>query len=163
MVQVTLLLPILTNSSQMSTKFSMSFRITHPFLDPERISAGLGLRPKTSWKSGDERKIKSGPETARVYHSSYWSIPLEPGKFSDFRDVIRDFTHSRLKKIEPLLKEIRLTGGCSEFYLSWFVDQNAGVVFACDLLAELARLHIDLALDLYPFVPSAKGEIDASA
>ena len=86
-----------------------------------------------------------------------------PGSFSDFRDVIHDFTHSRLKKIEPLLKEIRLTGGCSEFYLSWFVDQNAGVVFACDLLAELARLHIDLALDLYPFVPSAKGEIDASA
>ena len=41
------------------------------------------------------------------------------------------------------------TGGSVEFFVGWFMERSDGEVLDCDLMQELARLQISIALDVY--------------
>jgi hypothetical protein len=56
-------------------------------------------------------------------------------------------------KMEPhrkFLSRFRSQGGRAEFFVGWYFVGNSGDVLSSDLMARLAKLKIDLSLDIYP-------------
>jgi hypothetical protein len=107
--------------------YSVSFRLFHPHLDSETITARLGKphhQSKTHWTQRLSNH-KSLPETMAVHAQS-----LMPHK-AFLRRFIKD-------------------GGRVEYFIGWFTTPTSGGdTFSHDLLARLADLRIDLSFDVY--------------
>ena len=143
------------HSKGRSSQYSVSFRIFHPAINPDDISAELSLIPSTQWKSGDDRRSPNGKRLPGRYKNTYWSyrLPLRVGV--NLAKRLDEFSRM-LTKHESFLKRLRSTGGRSEFFVGWFVKPNSGEIFDRELLARLSRLQIDLAMDVYGSASSEK-------
>ena len=131
-----------------SFKYTISFRIEHPNLDPRDISAELSLQANTSWMAGDQRSTPTGRLLKGKYKTTYWSHVLEQRRNVKLAECLDAFTTS-LEAHEDFLKKLRSTGGKCEYFIGWFSGCHSGEIFGYQLLSRLSRLGIDLALDVY--------------
>jgi hypothetical protein len=129
-------------------KYSVSFRIQHPNIDPSEISANLSLTPDTSWMAGDRRKSPKGKLLEGNYKTTYWSYVLKHRPDMSLADCLETFTID-LELHKDFLTAIRLTGGRSEYFIGWFSGPHSGELLNHQLLSKLSHLQIDLALDIY--------------
>jgi hypothetical protein len=138
-----------------SYQYKISLRVRHPSLDPAEITSALGLNPSRSWRAGEVRTTPKGNPLEGRYSDSYWVVQLGNGRWPD--KTLAAVINERLDQLarhQALFQRIRAEGGMVEFFVGWFVEGNSGDVFACDLLARMADLKIDLSLDVYPPDPS---------
>ncbi len=61
-----------------ATPIQLSLRIRHPAIDPEEISAALGLEPEHCFKAGDSRATRSQERAAAQHTQTYWLAPINP-------------------------------------------------------------------------------------
>jgi len=82
---------------------------------------------------------------------TYWTAHVIEGKSPDngLPVVINDVL-DRLVTHKDLFHRICSEGGKVELFVGWFLDDQGGDIFNRDLLARMADLKIDLALDVYP-------------
>lgn len=130
-------------------KHTVSLRVEHPTVDPDQISAQLGIKPDTKWMAGSERVSPKGNLLDGKHEKSYWSCALESDDRVGLADFLTTFT-ARLEAHKDFLRWIRSTGGRTEYFVGWFSNGNSGEIFSCDLLGKLSDLCIDLSLDVYP-------------
>jgi hypothetical protein len=129
-------------------KYTISLRIEHPNIDPDEISTRLSLAPDTSWIAGSGRRTPAGRMLEGHHKKTYWSYILEEDSDIDLADQLHNFAYT----IEPhksFFRDIRATGGKSEFFIGWFSNASSSEVFSYQLLSKLAELEIDLALNVY--------------
>lgn len=129
-------------------KYTISFRIEHPSIDPREISAKLSLIPNISWMAGSRRRSPKGEPLEGSYKTTYWSYTLEQQSDMRLADCLETFTTS-LEPYQDFLTGLRSTGGKCEYFIGWFSGPNSGEVLNYQLLSKLSRLQIDLALDIY--------------
>jgi hypothetical protein len=129
-------------------RYKVSFRISHPVIDPDEISMQLALQPKTSWKAGDVRKTPKGTLLEGRYELSYWTYPVSCQSSQSLTNLLEDFTIA-LEPHRDFLVNLNATGGRLEYFVGWFSGRNSGAVFESALLSKIASLQIDLALDVY--------------
>jgi hypothetical protein len=142
-------------------KYAVSLRIRHPTMDPDEITRRLFLRPFASWKAGDPRKAIDGTVLEGLRESSYWTYRARPGSEMELSAFLLEFT-SALEAHRAFLADIRATGGVVEYFIGWFSGWNSADTLTFQLLDLLAKLQIDLALDIYCDDEQAALEPDGS-
>lgn len=138
-------------------RYSISLRLRHPSMDPEKISTALGETPRFSWKAGERRRTPTGQSLEGLNDTTYWCSQSIDGKGFDLASTI-GLNLESLESHRSFLTGFCSTGGEVEYFIGWYTDgRNTGETFNSDLLKRLADLGIDLAFDVYgaeqPVVP----------
>lgn len=132
-----------------SFRYRISLRLRHPNMDPETVSAALGMRPEFQWMAGQKRFTPKGQPLEGVNAFTYWCSEGIEGPGSDLRESLI----TQLCSIEarmPFFSHFVSTGGSIEFYIAWFTNGlNSGATLDRELLKRLVALSIDVGLDVY--------------
>ena len=51
--------------------YSVALRIRHPDMDPQDVTAALGIEPKHAWRAGEARRTPVGTPLTGVYRDTY--------------------------------------------------------------------------------------------
>jgi hypothetical protein len=140
-----------------ASRYSVSFRVQHPSMDPQDITTALGWEPRRAWKAGEPRTTPKGKTLTGTNLNTYWYTVLSRGDAPPFKLAVElDRLLDELAARREFLHRVRAEGGSSEFFIGWFLQSQAGETFQHSTLAKMADLHIDLALDTYaPDPPGA--------
>lgn len=129
----------------MAFSYTVSLQVKHPDADPRKIIAGIGLPPSRSWAVGERRATPKGTPLPGTYRESYCIFPLggkDDGELADFLRIVL----GQLEHAAAFISELRRTGGRLNFFVSWSLGDR-GEVFDIELLANMARLGIDLGIE----------------
>lgn len=134
----------------MGGRFSyfVSFRVTHPTLDPAAITRHVAAEAKVSWAAGEPRKTAKGRPLGGMREESYCAFDMGSGDDGALAECL-DVAVARVKPARELLRQMRASGGSLTFFVSWFSTGDTGEVFGADLLAEMADLGIELGINVY--------------
>jgi hypothetical protein len=127
----------------------VSLRIRHPALKAIEICDELDLVPHVKWSIGEQRKTPKGRKLKGIYDETYCTFKIEHEE-DEFISTLLSRMNKTLKKKMPFLSNLISTGGSIEYFIGWYLDENAGDIFDSDLLKELSDLGISLSFDLYP-------------
>ncbi|KQN40318.1 hypothetical protein ASG37_00425 [Sphingomonas sp. Leaf407] len=128
----------------MAFKYSVSLRVRHPDVDPEKMIVGIGRTARRYWTVGEERKTPKGTPLPGIYRESYCAFDLGESEDGQLADFLRQ-TLVELEHAADFIRDLRRTGGEVSYYVSWFPG-DTGETFDVDLLADMARLGIDLGI-----------------
>jgi hypothetical protein len=135
-------------------EFTMSLRIRHPDMDPERLTRGLGLQPQHCWRAGEERRGSSGELLTGTYRESYWVCGLmaDPQLATESTGVESELMQvlSKLHESLDFLKSIHTSGGASEVHVSVFAREPFRIELLAEMASMLGRAGIGLTLEVQP-------------
>src|ERR1700743_545340 len=100
-------------------EFSVSLRVRHPTMDPARISAGLEMTPKYSWKVGDARQTPKGTPLDGNNPDSSCSFEIAKGADGELTECLR-VAVSKLETQASFVRELRTTGGSTQLFCFWY-------------------------------------------
>src|SRR5215472_14784523 len=132
-------------------QYKIHLRFRHTTADPSDITLALAINPSRSWRAGEPRRTPKGNPLGGRWADSYWTAILAEGQWPQQRlvDAIGSLL-DRLAAHKDFFHQIRSQGGKVELFVGWFFNGQSGGDFTHDLLARMADLNIDLALDIYP-------------
>lgn len=138
-------------NDNISSTYQLSFRVSHPLLRSDRISAELGLDPIHAWNVGERARNKKNEEFGSVKNDTYCSYAVDYGlDVSGIADEISRFLGD-MEGHKDFLQQIVETGGKLCLYLAWFISNRmSGEIFASALLEKIANLQIDFVIEIYP-------------
>jgi hypothetical protein len=127
-------------------EYELSFRIWHPIMTPEEISAGIGSKPDIFWCAGQPRRTPKGTELPGVYEETYWVADL--GVRSAFEILVSALadTVADLEKNSAFLKKITDTGGIAELFVIWY--GSGAFTLPAGVLQRLSALSLNLSMDI---------------
>jgi hypothetical protein len=136
----------------------ISLRIWAPTIEPQEMTAVLGLRPDATYRKGDTQRLAHGRVwPARPEPESFWvaglvSITSPPDDLP--RELERQLDY--LEQARPFFDLLRAEGGRAHFLVGYFMRKsNTGDTFGAPLLARLAEFGIGLDFDIYDPATSA--------
>ncbi len=133
--------------------YSISLRITHPNIDPGKITDKLGFEPFRKWKAGENRMTPVGTLLEGENKESYWAADMHNEKKLKSTDVyMEDYLvelNNRLKSQKSYFAELIATGGCIEYFIGWFSADNVGLTLNTELMKQTAELGIEIGLCAY--------------
>jgi hypothetical protein len=129
--------------------FNVSLFITHPDLDPEKISKALNLAPEQSTRAGSPRATPTGHPLTGTYRFSCWRYRLDTQTAVDLCPILESFIE-QFQKHKAFFHQIANEGGTVELFCGIFAAGNWDEVLSHALLGKLAALRVDLRLDVYP-------------
>jgi hypothetical protein len=132
----------------MAFHYSVSLQVRHPSADPQAIALGIGLPASRCWAVGGQRVTPKGALLTGTYRESYCAFDLGSEDDGELADFLRNAL-ARLEQSALFLTELRATGGALNFFVSWSPGER-GEVFDVALLADMARLGIDLGIEPLP-------------
>src|ERR1700759_2159639 len=100
---------------EITDRYKLSIRIRHPSLDPDTISARLGLKPVRQWGVGSARATATGHPLEGVHTSTYWSCEVSAGHGSALIEALRGFS-TEMSNHDKFLHELRDSGGDVEYF-----------------------------------------------
>jgi hypothetical protein len=132
------------------SRYNVSLRLIHPSMDPDKITIGLRMEPKRAWKAGEPRTTPKGTPITGVFPQTYWYADIcegrmPPQKLGEELDQVLD----KLMPCEPFFKQVRAEGGRSEFFVGFYLGNQAGETYPATILAKMAALGLDLSIDNY--------------
>jgi hypothetical protein len=146
--------------------FAISLRIRHPSIDPLELTKALGFSPEHSWRAGDRREA-TDDSPATTYRETYWFGPL-PGipagllpQFSASRAIPQPpedkllFALAALRRTEGLLRRIVDDGGSIGLIIESFGPEAFRLDLSPSTLAMLARLGVEISLEVQPGLRAA--------
>jgi hypothetical protein len=134
-------------------EFTISLRIRHPTVDPDRITKALGIEPQHTWKAGDPRRDPGGEELEGDYRESYWmgrlmdAPQLSSGRLSV--ESVLQRTLDQLRRSHDFLDQLNTDGGVAELQVSLYARENFRLELPADSLALLSRLRVSVVLDVH--------------
>lgn len=131
-----------------SPRFTISLRFFSKSINPDKISAQLGLKPKWSHKRGEPRVSPKGHALGGTYDFSYCCFSFCSIAGEEVNQTIKRIVET-LHSQEQLFQRVRYDGGRAEIFIGWFSVGNTEDTFDYKLLRELEQLQIDLAFDVY--------------
>ena len=138
--------------------FVVALRIWHPSIDPELISATLGLVPRHQSRVGEPRVTAKGHPLGGVYAESHWSTdPFDHGEYLSHEDQVEDVLFDVLKLLAPKREFLRLLGeqgARMHLQVSTHSNRNYALVFPPKLLLQCSDLGLSLVHDAYPYPQS---------
>ncbi|HUD95370.1 hypothetical protein [Sphingobium sp.] len=129
----------------MTFSYGVSLQIRHPYADPQKIAGGIGLTPERCWAVGEARETPKGTPLFGTHSESYCVFDLGSGDDGALAEFLREAV-KRLEHAAAFIGELRETGGELNFYVSWTLGER-GELFDVELLANMARLGIDLGIE----------------
>jgi hypothetical protein len=142
-----------------SYEFTISLRVRHPSITPDRVTDALGIQPQHTWKAGDARLGPTGEAIDGTYRESYWMARLmeEPqlsGDVVSVESIVLDVL-SKLRRNTEFLTTLKVEGAHMELHISLYARENFRLELLSETLALLGRLGLDIGLDVQPHPPTA--------
>ena len=138
--------------------YVVALRIWHPSVDPELISATLGLVPRHHSKVGEPRVTSKGRPLGGVYAESHWSAdPFDHGEYLSHEDQVEDIFSDVLEVLAPkkdFFRSLRDQGARMHLQVSTHSNRNYALVFPPELLLQCSELGLSLVHDAYPYPQS---------
>jgi hypothetical protein len=128
---------------------SVSLRITSSALSAEQIVSSVGMTAAKAWSKGESRKTPKGQPLEGLREYSYATFPLFQKQRLLLSDVLKQ-CETQLADRATILKTIRDSGGTTELFVGWFLEQSGGDTLSSNLMMALADLGLALSLDVYP-------------
>jgi Domain of unknown function (DUF4279) len=147
-------------------EFTISLRIRHPTVDPDRITKALGIEPQHTWRAGDPRRDPGGEELEGDYRESYWmgrlmdAPQLSSGRLSV--ESVLQRTLDQLRRSHEFLDELNTNGGVAELQVSLYARENFRLELPADSLALLSRLRVSVVLDVHLHTPHTASSSQAN-
>jgi Domain of unknown function (DUF4279) len=147
-------------------EFTISLRIRHPTVDPDRITKALGIEPQHTWKAGEPRRDPGGEELEGDYRESYWmgrlmdAPQLSSGRVSV--ESVLQRTLDQLRRSHEFLDELNTNGGVAELQVSLYARENFHLELPADSLALLSRLRVSVVLDVHLHTPHTASSSQAN-
>lgn len=131
--------------SEMNRRYA-SFTMLGATLDPEQITPALGLTPDRASKAGDLRG-----KTTSTWQHGFWSISTENEVQSQ---NLEEHIARLLDKLEPVSRQLAAIRESSEIHARVFCfwetnRMNDGIELSPDLMGRLARLNLQVGIDIY--------------
>jgi Domain of unknown function (DUF4279) len=137
-----------------SYSFSIAVRIWHPSINPQEVSATLGMRAKHSAIAGSQRTTPNGRALGGVYAESYWhSDPFERGEYASTDDVAEDVLIDVLQLLSPhkeFLLRLKQQGARLHLQVSSFGTRTYALELPPEVLAQFSELGLSFVHDVYP-------------
>ncbi len=135
--------------------FQVSLRVRHPAIDPEEISAALGLEAEHCFRAGDPRTgDKSGRRTSHHTQTYWlapvtdqsWADPIEPASVLSFRsvDTLLLGCLRHLNARHAFLERIQREGGDVSLLIAVARDSSGDFVLPATMMRLLVKLGISL-------------------
>ena len=132
-------------------KVAVSFCLLGRDLDPDAVTARLGLTPDDIQRRGDERRNKRSGALLGVYSEGLWALGSLPHVDSkDVNDHFRWVLGQVLPHREAVLEFAR--GGESFFNVLWkstYLYAGTGPLIDAECLAGVAALGGGMGFDIY--------------
>ena len=134
--------------------YTVSFRVWHPTIDPDKITENINLKPHRCWMVGQPRSTPRGDRLEGINDHTYWTAQLQKQtRLSSRKQKKEDYLSAQMERLKisaRFFHRIRRTGGRIEFFVGIFCNKNIGVEIPFSLLTSMGKLGIDLSLDIYP-------------
>jgi hypothetical protein len=133
-------------------RFGLNLVIRHPTVDPDEITARLGISPRTKWTSGEARKTPTGTPLGGTNKESAWGYVAEFGDESRFADELQklvDFVHPH----KAFFRSITETGGRAFAFVQLPGDVGVGDEISWQVLEKLGDLRISLSVEVFLNMP----------
>ena len=129
-------------------RVAVTITIEHPDLEPEELTAALGITPDMSCRRGDADQIGTRSISAAT---GSWSLKSTP--HVDSKDV-NEHLEFLLEQLRPHAKAIRARSHGGQVYVdvlweSSYLYAGTGPVIAAEWVAGLADLGAALGFDIY--------------
>jgi hypothetical protein len=130
----------------------LKLRIWHPSLDPDRVTATLGLEPHVTWRTGDARRTPKGTALEGVGTEGYWSSdPFSYGWRDSSEAQVEDALEELVAALEPHREFLRgiSHGGAVRLWVSTHSNRNFALELSPNMMARLASLGATLVHDVH--------------
>src|SRR5262245_169266 len=127
-------------------EYSASLIVKHQDLDPDAVSAALGLTPIRFHRRGDSRKTPKGTPLKGTYDSGFWAVELEVCDGEDLAEFLFRISE-QLLPAKKFLRNISDIGGENECFIGLFATALCDQILPAKILAQLGELGINLRLD----------------
>lgn len=129
--------------------FEIHFRVTHPTLCPEKICSLLGLDADIKREVGQPRATLKGKPLPGFWKETYCGFLIPRTETDSIFDCIKTLLN-KLDKKKDTIEKIKSTGGFLELYiLASPVEETFGERLSWKIMDELARLKIDISLEIH--------------
>jgi hypothetical protein len=135
--------------------FRASLRFFGKAIDPVELVAETWMRLIYTQTAGEQRKTPRGEELGGIYEESYCSFAVEQHDREDLAETLYRFASS-LEKHKDLFDRIRGGGGRIELFMRWPIVEDAGFTLPSEILVRFGALKIDLTVDVYDSLRSAR-------
>src|SRR6266542_3953813 len=129
----------------MTTAYSLSLYVKHPFRDPEAIAETFGLKAIHSHRAGEPRRTPTGVPLEGTYAESYACFDFEPAAPLD-EQILR--VSRFLRRHEPLLCMLQSEGGRLSYQIG-FSRSSLPVILPPGAFAAAAALGIEVGVSIY--------------
>jgi Domain of unknown function (DUF4279) len=130
-------------------RFDIELLIIHPTIDPDEITAALGLEPARLHRVGDRRKTPKGTVLQGNYPDTRWRYCVRREvKHQWFADEVAAFV-KRLEPHKAFLSHVSTTGGRAILLIQFLGDGYHGDKVPTAVLARLVDLGLDLGLESF--------------
>lgn len=124
----------------------------HPTIDPDEITAAVGLKPSISSMAGRVR-AHANPLGRKAIWST-WNLPLhQDGRLNSGVMPLAEFLIGAAQRFEhcrDLFLQLSREGGTVEFWVAWYSPEtNSAGVLDYKLLKTCGDLGIGISIDAY--------------
>ena len=134
--------------------FTVRIRISHPSIDPDEITRGLGMKPTACGQAGQRRKTPNGTLLDSCWRESYWCAdPLDRGDYSIGNALIEDSMTEVLGVLDlkkEFLFKMRSEGARIRASVGAFGGSTFGFELSPDLLGKFSAIGVGFAFESYP-------------
>jgi hypothetical protein len=130
------------------SRIALSLRLIHPQLSSNELNKKVGLVPKRHWDVGDVRTDGKGNPLAGRNPESYCTYALVSWTRGDLEEELTRAVSLLTPKMKAL-NELASSGGTNEIFVGLIFKSNTGHTLPWQLLAELGKLTLNVALDIY--------------
>jgi hypothetical protein len=128
--------------------FSISLRVMSDDVDPDEISAALGLQPESKGRKGEH--ISGNPRYA-LYETNMWVQGYLEEPYEPFCDYLSGFLTVLENRGDALREISSRTNVRAQLYLGYGASSGqGGFMIPAPSMARIAALGLELELDLYP-------------
>jgi len=127
-------------------RFCLDLFIVHSSIDPNEITAALGLEPSNAHRVGDRRATAKGRLLEGTYSDIRWRYSICHENADRFFARKIDEFLDRLVPHRGFLHQLRATGGRATLIV-YFIDGYFTDSISNETLSKLVDLHMDLAIE----------------
>lgn len=131
-------------------RFTIVLQMSHPTMHSTIVTKALGVEPKRSWTVGEVRRTPTGTALEGIYRQTSWSISERFERRRDFFDACLEFIDRILQPRAKFVDSFLQTGGKIAVYLQIPGDANIGDAITAEGLARVARLGIEISVEVFP-------------
>jgi len=135
-------------------RYHVSLSITHPEIEPEAVTAALGLTPTSVERKGEVKHswlAKLPEEVAeRVLNKHRWFHMFQPASADEPLTSCMQSAITRLRERREFIERVHSTGGRVQFTVYLYPPSGRDQPFDYALITDLRELGIGFQITMYP-------------